>query len=452
MKTEQQCFEYLEKISTPQLSENDKAFCEGKLTLQNIWEALNSMKNGKTPGNDGLTKELYVCFSEELGSLLLKSLNHSHTVGELSTSQKQAVITLTEKKGRDKRLVKNWRPISLMNVDVNRLEQVLPNLINFDQTAYVKGRFIGESIRLIDDILYHTEQENIDGVLFAANIEKAFDSAEHNFIFASLKRFGFGDEFIKWIRTLLFNASSCVMNNGFSAGYFSIERGTRQGDPLSAYILCLEILFIQIRSDSSIKGFKFNNTEIKLTAFADDTTFLVKDVQSLRRILKLSKTFEIFSSLKFNVEKCEACWIGRSRNKHTKPIQCKWISLIQSSIKILGAHFTYNKQLDEKMNFYQLIIDSRTLLNIWKQRWLSLAGKIQTFKSLIASRPVYIATMKNPPPFVIEELQALHKDFIWGGRSPKIKHSTLIGSYEKGGFKDIDLTSKFKSLKDPKTS
>ena len=180
-------------------------------------------------------------------SLLLKSLIHSHAVGELSTSQKQAVITLTEKKERDKWLVKNWRPISLMNVDVKiaskalsfRLKQVLPNLINYDQTAYMKGRFINESIRLIDNILYHTEQENIDGILFAADIEKAFDSVEHNFIFASLKRFGFGVEFIEWIRTLLFNVSSCVMNNGFSTGYFSIERGTRHGDPLSAYIFIL---------------------------------------------------------------------------------------------------------------------------------------------------------------------------------------------------------------------
>ena len=176
MKTGQECFEYLAKISTCQLSENDKAICEEKLTSQNIWEALNSMKNGKTPGNDGLTKEFYVCLFEEMGSLLLKSLNHSHAVGELSTSQKQAVITPIGKKGRDKRLVKNWRPISLMNLDVKiaskalsfRLKQLLPNLINYDQTAYV-------SIRLIDDILYHTEKENIDGVLFAADIEKAFD-------------------------------------------------------------------------------------------------------------------------------------------------------------------------------------------------------------------------------------------------------------------------------------
>ena len=86
--------------------------------------------------------------------LLLKSLNYSHLVGEMSTSQEQAVVMLIEKKGRDKRLVKNWRLISLMNVDVKtaskalsfRLKKVISTLTNYDQTAYMKGRFIGESI------------------------------------------------------------------------------------------------------------------------------------------------------------------------------------------------------------------------------------------------------------------------------------------------------------------
>ena len=160
-----------------------------------------------------------------------------------------------------------------MNVDVKiaskalsfRLEKVISNLINYDQFAYIKGRYIGESIRLMDNILYHTEQENIDGVLCAADIEKAFDSVEHSFVFAVLKKFGFGDDFIQWIKTFLFDASSCVMNNSFSTGYFKIDSGTRQGDPLSAYIfiLCLEIFFIQVRSDISIRGFKYNSVEIK---------------------------------------------------------------------------------------------------------------------------------------------------------------------------------------------
>ena len=180
---------YLEYLS-PHILQSDKASCEGKVTLQNIWEAHISMKNRKTPGNDGLSKEFYVCFFGELGMLLLKSLNYSHLEGELSTSQKQAVVVLLEKKSRDKRLVKNWKPISLMNIDVKiaskalsfRLKKVISTLINYDQTAYVEDIFIGESIQLIEDILYHTEQENVDGVLFAADIEKAFDSVEHSFI------------------------------------------------------------------------------------------------------------------------------------------------------------------------------------------------------------------------------------------------------------------------------
>ena len=80
-------------------------------------------------------------------------------------------------------------------------------------------------------------------------------------------------------------------------------------------------LFIQIRNDKSIRGFKFRKIEIKLT-FADDVTFLVKDTQSLRKILKLIKKYGILSSLKMNVEMCEACWIGRSKGDPDKPVKC----------------------------------------------------------------------------------------------------------------------------------
>ena len=153
------------------------------------------MKDGKSPGNDGLTKEFFVCFFDEVTPLLIQSLNYPFTVWELSTSQKQALITLIEKKGEDNILVKNW-----MNFDTKiaskvialRMKMVLSSIINYDQTAYVENRYSGESIRVMDDILYHAEQENLDGILFAADMEKAFDSLEHNFIFATFTRFEFG--------------------------------------------------------------------------------------------------------------------------------------------------------------------------------------------------------------------------------------------------------------------
>ena len=91
--------------------------------------------------------------------------------------------------------------------------------------------------------------------------------------------------------------------------------------------------------------------------------------------------------------------------------------------------------------------DCRAILNLWKQRFLSLAGKVQIFKSLVASKPVYVATMKHLPQEILDDLQSMHKDFIWDGKRVKIKHCILIGNYIDGKLKDVDLVSKFTSLK-----
>ena len=178
---------------------------------------------------------------------------------------------MIEKKGKDKRYLKNWRPISLINVDTkiaskclaSRVKKVLSNLIHSDQTTYVKDRYIGESVRLISDILEYTDSNDIEAILFSADFEKAFNSIDHSFLFAVLESFGFGPNFIQWVKTLFYNAESCVINNGRSTEYFRLERGTRQGDPLSAYlfILALEVLLIQIKAVTSCSTHKIDQQE-----------------------------------------------------------------------------------------------------------------------------------------------------------------------------------------------
>ena len=111
-------------------------------------------------------------------------LNFSFQNGELSNSQKQAVIRLIDKKDRDRRYIKNWRPISLLNVEVkiaskalaSRLEKVLPEIIHPDQYAYVKGRTIFDAVRTIDDIMEYTKIKQLPGLMVAFDFEKAFDS------------------------------------------------------------------------------------------------------------------------------------------------------------------------------------------------------------------------------------------------------------------------------------
>ena len=233
--------------------------------------------------------------------------------------------------------IQNWKPISLLNVDAKliskvlamRLKKVIDKVIRPDQTAYIPGRFIGESIRLISDILEYTEVEQMEGYMFAADIEKAFDSVDHNFLIAVLKKFGLGHEFIQWVKTLLYDQQSCVMINGHSTGYFALKRGSRQGDPLSVFffLLTIEVLFIMIRSNVNIKGLNIFENEIKFTACADDTTLFLRDLNSFFELLSLFQIFESWSSLKLNLNKSELCGIGVKEGVNLAFCGCKVVNL-----------------------------------------------------------------------------------------------------------------------------
>ena len=144
---------------------------------------------------------------------LCASIIKAYHRGELSHSQKQAVIKLIGKKGRDKKFIKNWRPISLLNIDIKltskvlgeRQKNALPSLISSDQTAYVNGRFISEGGRLISDVLEICNKLQIKGFLMTVDIGKAFDSINYCFLIRVLEKYGFEKDFIKWIKILLQN-------------------------------------------------------------------------------------------------------------------------------------------------------------------------------------------------------------------------------------------------------
>ena len=149
-----------------------------------------------------------------------------------------------KKKDKDKRYIKNWRPFSLLNLDLkfitkalsSWLKKVLPSIISSEQTAYVNGRFISEGGRLISDIIEICNIESIEGFIVTMDIEKAFDSLDHNFLLRVFRHLGFGPNFIQWIKILLTNQETCVMNGGFTTKYFKLKAGERQGDPISQFL------------------------------------------------------------------------------------------------------------------------------------------------------------------------------------------------------------------------
>ena len=271
--------QYLENISMPCLSKEKQDSCEGVITEKELFEALKSMQNNKSPGNDGLSKEFYETFWEELKKPFMYAIQKSYNIKQLCVSQRQAVIKLVEKKGRDKIFTK-----LISKVLAERLKNVLPDIISKNQTAYVNNRFISEGGRLINDLLEVCDTLNKKGYLVTIDIEKAFDSVSHVFLIAILEKFGFGITFIEWIKILLKNQESCIINGGKTSQYFKLERGTRQGDPISAYlfIIVLEVIFLNIIQNSHIKGIKLFDKEFIYTVYADDTTFSYKTKILLR--------------------------------------------------------------------------------------------------------------------------------------------------------------------------
>ena len=239
---------------------------------------------------------------------VLLAIERTYLVKQLSASQKQAVIKSIQKKGRDKRYIQNWRPTSLSNADVKliskalaeRLKNVLPEIISPNQNAYVKNRCINEGGRLIPDLLEISKVLNKEDFLVTIDMEKAFDSVNHHFLIAMLVKVGFGTEFIELIKVLLNNQESCVINGGKTSRYFKLERRTRQGDPISAYlfIIILEVVFWIIKETSNIKGFGIFQKKFIYIAYADDTTFFLKNTESVINLLEIFKHFSQFSSLK----------------------------------------------------------------------------------------------------------------------------------------------------------
>ena len=136
-------------------------------------------------------------------------------------------------------------------------------------------------------------KENIPGLLLFIGFQKAFDRVEWEFLIESLKKFNFGRDFLQWVKTFYNNIQSCVINNGVSSNFFTLERGVRQGDPLSLYIfiIAIESLAIALRQKETIKEITVGTEEIKLLQFADDATAVLADTSSAERLFELLNKF-----------------------------------------------------------------------------------------------------------------------------------------------------------------
>jgi len=163
----------------------------------------------------------------------------NHQTGELPPSQRDAIVTLLHKKG-PREDIRNYRPISLLNVDVkilskmlsNRLGPLLTSVIGQGQTG-IRGRYIQENIRTVQDVIYDLKATKRPGGILLLDQEKAFDRLSWGYLQAVLEKVNIGPTFRRWISILYKDPSSRLKINNTLGESFQVRRGVRQGDPLS---------------------------------------------------------------------------------------------------------------------------------------------------------------------------------------------------------------------------
>lgn len=261
MQVQTELIDDLEFSLTDSVSEQ----CEGWFTKEELLSALQGLQTGKSPGSDGLPTEFCLTFWDSLCDLLLRVFNEPFHLGVLLDSQRKGLLRLIRKK--DKRnLANNWRPISLLNTDYNlaskviteRFKVVRSSIVHGDQTCSVPGRSIFSNLQLVRAVLDTIDKTNETGILVTLDQEKAFDRVDHEFLMRVLSKFGFGPSFCGWVSLFYTNVFSHIICNGQLSSPVFLQRGVRQGCPLSPllYVLVSEVLSTQIRKCKEIEGFR----------------------------------------------------------------------------------------------------------------------------------------------------------------------------------------------------
>lgn len=249
---------FLNGNGLPTLDHLDRDILDGDILPDEIKVAIINFQKKKTPGSDGIPIEFYQEFEQELNPILRKLFKQIFENGELSESMYHGVISQIYKQKGDRNLLKNWRPLTMLNVDykmkclLNRMKLVVEKLVNPNQNCSIPGRDIRDGVTTMINLIDSCENTE-SAMILSGDQEAAFDVAEWEYLQLTLEAFRFSNNFTRWIRIIyrLGYVTSSVNINGFLSAPFKPSRGLRHGCSLSAllYVLFNETFCQKIRSE-----------------------------------------------------------------------------------------------------------------------------------------------------------------------------------------------------------
>lgn len=427
---------------------------EGDITEVEIGEAITQLNAGKSPGLDGLTSEFYKRFRSQLVPILKNVYDDVFRNQGLCESMKVGMIKLVYKMKGSRALLKNYRPITMLNTDfkilakilANRLNAVLPDVIGTTQAYAVQGRDIADILCSVRDTVMYMEDVGEGGFLVSVDLEKAFDRVEHTYLLDVVNEFGFGDTFKTWLRIIYSDLWACVSCNGFLTKCFRLTRSIRQGCPLSTqlYSLVAEPLGLAVLSDDQIKGIQIGKIGMAgpIYQYADDTTVLVRDVHSVVRTMALVGVYCRGSGARVNWDKSMYLTIS-DQGPLPDHLPLKRVD----TVKVLGIRLGRDWARIGEAIWDETLGDIERHLRFWERRNLTLKGKVVVVNALLWSKLWYVLSVVQLPQYIYKRMRKIVLRFLWGTGRPMVAYDTLIGKVGDGGLGLLDPYVRMKSLR-----
>ena len=467
-----------QKLKEPHLSP-----LEVDITHKALESALRLSKRGSAPGPDGIPYELW----SHLRNRYLHDIKNETPAFDvlkcmrrvLNDIQQHGVDASTQFtlgwmcpifKKKEREQIKNYRPITLLNMDYKLLTKSLSvhlashihSLIHPDQTGFIPRRTIFDPIRLAQSMCAYADFMEEDGAIVALDQEKAYDKIDHQYLLETLKKFNLPDSFIKTVHSLYENAETAVIINGVISSPFKVTRGVRQGDPLSCLLfnLAIEPLACMLRNSQQLQGYRIPGIgrKIIVSMYADDTTVYLSKNDSYTDLMEILTKWCTASGAKFNIEKTEVIPTGTKPHRQrviatrcinpTDPPLPQEIKIAEdgNAVRILGA-WIGNETKD--VTPWEPVLDKvRSTLQRWGKGHPTLDAKRHIVQMFAGGMTQFLTKAHSMPRPIETALVKIIRSFIWdeSAAPPMIGIKKLYLRKEQGGISLLNVPARNKAI------
>ncbi|XP_058784217.1 uncharacterized protein LOC131658988 [Vicia villosa] len=406
------------------LSLFDSLEIECPFSMEELKEALWECDGNKSLEPDGFSIEFFKSFWLLLKDDLFRFCTDFFSKGKLVKSITSAFIALIPK-NLNPQVLSEFRPICLVGclykilskMLAARLKNVLGSLISCNQSAFVPGRNMLDGVLLVNEVIDWAKRNKLSCLLLKVDFDKAYDSLSWNFLRDILVRMGFGKKWMMWMDACIFSSHLSVLVNRSATNDFKVQRGLRQGDPLSPFlfVFAMEGLTYLVRSSVDLgefKPFKFGIDEgVDILQFADDTViFEEASTANLWNLKVILRGFELISGLKINFTKSNVMGVNVGNwilDAATNFLACK-----RGNTPFIFFGIMVGASPRDKKVWTKVLDNFKKRLASWKGRHISIGGRVTLINAVLNAIPSFTFSFYKALIKVLNEIKGIQREGI----------------------------------------